>query len=71
MVDLDLGVPIGIVPRTKISVAPRSNETTMAPVAPDVSELRTFERYELEDPNALRLRRLAALGKIQGVTKFG
>jgi general secretion pathway protein A len=79
MVDLDLGQPIGIVPRpTRINDAPKSSETDfltsmpgLSAIAPEVSELRTFERYELEDPNELRLQRLAALGKIQKVTKLG
>jgi general secretion pathway protein A len=79
MADLDLGQPIGIVQRTtRINAAPKFSETdfiTSLPgvptTAPEVNELRTFERYELEDPNELRLQRLAALGKIQKVTKLG
>jgi general secretion pathway protein A len=79
VVDLDLGEPLGIVPRTRISAPPKlSSEadffTSMSAAsnsAPEVSQLRTFERYELEDPNELRLQRLAALGKVQKVTKIG
>jgi general secretion pathway protein A len=76
--DLDLGEPLGIVPRSRVSAPPKqssedffSSMPAASNSAPDVSQLRTFERYELDDPNELRLQRLAALGKVQKVTKIG
>ena len=72
MVDLDLGQPIGIVPRTRISTPPKFSEADFTASVPGARSwrIRTFSamnwKIKRDQDEAF-----GGVGKIQGVTKIG